>query len=404
MKKIFLLLLISVSIDAYSQNTMTLIDENQIPTLVERILDKRDSVRNGGYKVRKIRSHVNLEFASSANAYFTDGKFDEASFKMNRVRLEIYGRLNQHLSYHFRQSFNKYSNPYSVDNMSSSIEYANIKWTASDWFDLVAGKQFLAVGGYEGYVNGLIVREFSEFNNNFEIYQTGLKGVIRLTPDQHLALQVTNNRNSTDDKIYLYGLPDGVESSRIPLIGTVNWNGWFADRSVHLMYSASAGQLAKGKNVYHFMCGNIYKKGPLLAYLDVLYSRSALDSQQRITALQGQGRGLLPSTAQNTQYLTFIADVDYRFHPKWNAYLKGAYETASVYQSNGIFAKGRYITSWNAQACMEWFPFTEDKGFKVFAHYVYHGHVLSEHAKALGAARPHTQRFSIGIQYIIPVL
>ena len=404
MKKIFLLLLISVSIDAYSQNTMTLIDENQIPTLVERILDKRDSVRNGGYKVRKIRSHVNLEFASSANAYFTDGKFDEASFKMNRVRLEIYGRLNQHLSYHFRQSFNKYSNPYSVDNMSSSIEYANIKWTASDWFDLVAGKQFLAVGGYEGYVNGLIVREFSEFNNNFEIYQTGLKGVIRLTPDQHLALQVTNNRNSTDDKIYLYGLPDGVESSRIPLIGTVNWNGWFADRSVHLMYSASAGQLAKGKNVYHFMCGNIYKKGPLLAYLDVLYSRSALDSQQRITALQGQGRGILPVTAQNTQYLTFIADVDYRFHPKWNAYLKGAYETSGVYRTNGIFAKGRYVTSWNAQACMEWFPFTEDSGFKVFAHYVYHGHVLSEHAIALGAARPHTQRFSIGIQYIIPVL
>ena len=398
MNRILLLLSILIPSIAYSQNHKTLIAEDQLPTVVERIMDRRDSIKNDGYKIRKIRSHINLEFAGSANAYFTAGKFDEASFKMNRVRLEIYGKLNSHISYHFRQSFNKYSNPYSVDNMSSSIEYANIKWTASDRFDLVAGKQYLAVGGYEGYVNGLKVREFSEFNNYFEIYQTGLKGVVKFTAQQHLILQVTNNRNSADESMYLYGLPEGVEPSKVPLLATVNWMGWFADGAVNLMYSASAGQLAKGKNVYHFMCGNVYEKDPFLAYFDVLYSRSALDSQQRITSLQGQ------YTAQNTQYLTFIANLDYRFLPKWNAYIKGAYETAGVYETNGIFAKGRYITSWNAQACLEWFPFTEDQGFKVFAHYVYKGHELSDKAKALGAVKPHTQRISIGIQYVIPVL
>ena len=402
MKRCLLLFALLLSAVSYAQIPKTLIGEDELPTLVKRIMDKQDSAKYDGYKIRKIRSHINLEFAGSANAYFTDGKFDETSFKMNRVRLEIYGRLNNHLSFHFRQSFNKYSNPYSVVNMSSSIEYANIKWHQSEKFDLVAGKQYLAVGGYEGYVNGLLVREFSEFNNHFEIYQAGLKGVFRLTPDQHITLQVTNNRNSVDENIYMFGLPEGVKPSKVPLLGTVNWNGWFADKAVHLMYSASAGQLAKGKNVYHFMCGNIYKKGPVLAYLDVLYSRSALDSQQRITSLQGASEGTV--TAQTTQYLTFIANVDYQFHPKWNAYLKGVYETAGVYRTNGIFAKGRYITSWNAQACMEWFPFTEDKGFKVFAHYVYKGHTLSENAKALGAVKPHTQRISIGIQYIIPVL
>ena len=166
----------------FAQNRMTLINEEELPSVVERLMDKRDSVKNDGYQIRKIRSHFNLEFAGSANAYFTEGRFDEASFKMNRVRLELYGRLNHHLSYHFRQSFNKYSNPYSLDNMSSSIEYANIKWHQSDMFDLVAGKQYLAVGGYEGYVNGLKVREFTEFNNHFEIYQTGLKGVVMFMP------------------------------------------------------------------------------------------------------------------------------------------------------------------------------------------------------------------------------
>jgi len=402
MKRLSCLLLIFFSALSYAQNPQTLVSEDDFPTLIERIMDRRDSLKNDGYKIRKIRSHINLEFAGSANAYFTDGKFDEMSFKMNRVRLEIYGRLNAHLSYHFRQSFNKYSNPYSLDNMSSSIEYANIKWHQSDIFDLVAGKQYLAVGGYEGYVNGLNVREFSEFNNHFEIYQAGLKGVVRVTPDHYLTLQVTNNRNSTDDNVYIYGLPEGVEPTKVPLLATLNWNGWFADKTLHLMYSASVGQLAKGKNVYHFMCGNIYKNGPVLAYLDVLYSRSALDCQQRITSLQCHSGSAV--TAQNTQYLTFIANVDYQFHPKWNGYLKGVYETAGVYQTNGFFAKGRYVTSWNAQACLEWFPFSEDKGFKVFAHYVYKGHELSDKAIALGAVKPHTQRISVGIQYIIPVL
>ena len=44
------------------------------------------------------------------------------------------------------------------------------------------------------------------------------------------------------------------------------------------------------------------------------------------------------------------------------------------------------------------------KGFKVFAHYVYKGFELTDAAKAIGAYKPHTQRISLGIQYIIPVL
>lgn len=390
MKRLFVLIAITLPLTVFAQSKV--------------LIPYNDSTQVLLKDFRKISSHINLEFASSLNAYFTGNHFDECSFKMNRVRLEIYGKLHSRLSYHFRQSYNKYSNPYSVDDISSSIEYANLKWHVNDKLDLVVGKQFLAVAGYEGYVNGLMVREFSDFNNYFEVYQTGLMGTVNFSPTQSITLQLANNRNSSDSDMYLYGLPDGVESSKVPLLGTVNWNGFFADGSVHLMYSASFGQLAKGKNVYYLMCGNVYQKGPVLAYLDVLYSRSALDSQQRVTTLQGQMRGTLPVTAQNVEYLTLIANVDYRIAPKWNVYLKGAYETSDVYETNTIFSKGRYITSWNMQGCVEWFPFTEDRGFKVFAHYVYKGYDLTEAAVNLGADMPHTQRVSLGIQYIIPVL
>ena len=390
MKRLLIILSLFISVALNAQNA----------TLTSQM----DSVHVLLSNFRNIKSHVNLEFAGSGNAYLTEGELDEMSFKMNRVRLEVYGNLNRQISYHFRQSFNKYSNPYSVDNISSSIEYAYIQWHPGDKFDLLAGKQYLALAGYEGYVNALLVREFSDFNNNVEVFQTGVMGIYKMTPTQHLMLQIANNRNSSDSEMYMYGIPGGVRSTAFPLLATLNWNGWFADGAVHLMYSASAGQLAKDKNIYYLMCGNIYEKGPILAYLDVLYSRSALDQQQRITALQGQMRGALPVTAQNTEYFTVIANFDYRFHPKWNAYIKGAYETADVYKDNGRFAKGRYMTTWNAQACVEWFPFAEDKGFKVFAHYLYKGASLSDKAIALGADLPHTQRISLGIQYVISVL
>lgn len=385
---------------AAAQNETLISDKDSIPSIVERIIAERE----GGYKIRKIKSNINLEFYTSANAYFTENEFDDLSFKLNRVRLEIEGRLNDHLSYHFRQSFNKYSNPHSVDNLSSSIEYANITWHASDRFNLVAGKQFVALGGYEAYVNALRVREFCEFNNNVAVYQAGIMGVVQFNPAQQLILQVVNNRSGSDSDLYIYGRPDGIEAAKIPLLATVNWNGFFLDDALHFRYSASMGQLAKGKNIYYLTCGNIYEKYPFVAYLDVMYSREGIDSQQRITTLQGQGRGMLPVTAQNTQYLSFIANLDYQFHPKWNAYIKGAYETAGIYEANGIFAKGRYMTSWNAQACLEWFPFTEDKGFKVFAHYLYKGHQLTENAEVMMASMPHTQRISLGLVYVIPVL
>ena len=384
---------------AGAQNRTLISDNDSIPSILERIVMSQNASQEKLQNIRHIKSHINLEFASTANAYFTAGQLDEMSFKMNRVRLEIYGRLTDKLSYHFRQSFNRYSNPYSVENMSSSIEYANLKWSMGDKFDLVAGKQFLATAGYEGYVNGLKVREFSEFNNNFEIFQTGLKGSVYLTPDQHLYFQLVNHRSGTDNDTYLFGLPAGVEPTKFPLLATANWTGWFADKAITLMYSASAGQLAKGKNIYYLMCGNIYEKGPVLAYLDVLYQRSGLDNQHRITTLSN-----MPVTAQNAQYLTVIANFDYRFHPKWNGYVKGAYETAGVYEDNGIFTAGRYMTAWNAQGCIEWFPFEEEAGFKVFAHYVYKGFDLTDRALAIGGSKPHTQRISLGIQYIIPVL
>lgn len=361
-------------------------------TLLERITKDGKSIESAS---------MNLQFYTSGAAYLTEGKLDEAAFKLNRVRLEILGTFSDRFSYHFRQSFNKYSNPYSLDNLSSSVEYAYVKWDMSKRFALTAGKQVIALGGYEYYVNAIKVREFSDFNNNINCYQAGVTGTIAFSPDQELNLQVLNNRSGSDEDVYSFGLPKEVEKTKIPVITTVNWNGLFFNRILELRYAASWGQLAKKKNLYYLTAGNIVKTGPVTAYVDVMYSREGLDSKGILSNLTNE-KLHTPVTAQNASYFTVIADFDYRIHPNWNVYVKGAYETSSIYESNGIFEKGLYRRTWNAQACLEYFPMKNSE-LLIFLHFLYKGNHLTRQSREIGAVCPDTQRISLGLVYSIPV-
>ena len=381
-----------------AQNESFIQERDSTATLRERIAKKT------GASVPELKSHINLEFYSSLSAQIEGGKFDELSFKVNRVRLEIFGRLNKSISYHFRQSFNKYSNPFSLDNLASSIEYANITYHhPKNRFQLVAGKQFVCLGGYEYYVNALRVREFSDFNSTVGCYQTGLMGSFQLSPSQELNLQLVNNRSGSDSDLFAYGLPSDMTKSKFPLLATLNWNGSFCDNSLQLRYALSAGNLAKGANIFYVTAGNIWERGPVLAYFDVMYSREGLDSQNRLSVLQGDKEGA--QNLRNVHYLTLIGNVDYSFHPKWNVYLKGSWELAGLYKPSGEMPAGRYMTNWNAQACVEWFPLTEDRGFKLFLHYLYKGNILHSRANDVFAAHlPDSQRISVGIVYTLPVI
>ena len=99
-------------------------------------------------------------------------------------------------------------------------------------------------------------------------------------------------------------------------------------------------------------------------------------------------------------YDMFHYPVDSRFNE--DLYLKGAYERAGIYKTNGHFEKGLYRTTWNAQACVEYFPMRNSE-LLLFAHFLYKGHHLARRAQALGGMSPDTQRVSIGLVYSIPV-
>lgn len=361
-------------------------------TLLERVTKEGKSIAS---------SSMNLQFYTSAAAYLTDGKLDEAAFKINAVRLEILGSFGKDFSYHFRQSFNKYSNPHVLDKLSSSVECALVNWKMNRRFKLTVGKQALQLGGYEYWVNSIKVREFSDFNNNIACYQAGVNGAVSLSPTQQLNFQVVNNRGGDEDETFLYGRPEEVGKVRVPMLSTANWDGYFFDRGLNLRYSVSWGQLADKRNILYLTAGNVWEKGPVLAYVDFMYSREGLDSKGLVSELSAS-RPEGGVTAQHVSYFAAIANFDYRVHRHWNLYVKGAYETGSVYKANGFYEKGLYRRTWNVQACAEYFPM-ENSELLIFLHLLYKNHGLTQRAKALGADDYSSQRISLGLVYTIPV-
>ena len=137
-----------------------LIEPEEGRTLLERFT-------KGGKSISS--SSMNLQFYTSAAANLDFGK---------------------NFAYHFRQSFNKYSNPRAVDNLSSSVECAYVDWQMNPRFTLTVGKQAIQLSGYEYWVNSIRVREFSDFNNYIDCYQAGINGAVIFSPTQRLNLQV----------------------------------------------------------------------------------------------------------------------------------------------------------------------------------------------------------------------
>ena len=85
MKKLLISVMLLLPLFAGAQNRTLISDNDSIPSILERIVQNQNASDEKLKNIRHIKSHINLEFASSANAYFKAVEFEELSFNMNRV-------------------------------------------------------------------------------------------------------------------------------------------------------------------------------------------------------------------------------------------------------------------------------------------------------------------------------
>ena len=105
---------VMMGMNSYSQSAAS------EPSLIERVfqLEKKNDLLN-----------VSLNMHGSYDAPFgyESSGMGESSFKMQQLRLNVQGKVNDRISYRWRQRLNRPNNGAgSIDNVSSAIDYAAI--------------------------------------------------------------------------------------------------------------------------------------------------------------------------------------------------------------------------------------------------------------------------------------
>lgn len=358
-----------------------------------------EEITNVKKKTDKFNLYLNMQGSFDMN--FRDG-FEDGTFKMRQLRIEAKGQLNNWLSYRYRQRLNR-SNDGStmVDNIPTSIDYAGIGVKLTDKFSIFAGKQCAAYGGIEFDLNPIEIYEYSDMIDNMSNFMTGLNMIYDVTPTQQFQLQVLNSLNSSTEKTY--GVSPDIKKAKMPLVYTLNWNGNFSD-IYKTRWSASAMNEARKNWLFYYAVGNEVNIDKFNMFVDFMYSNEGIDRQGIISSLLPQDLLEVDGEHHNTfdtRYLSLVAKFNYRFLPKWNAFVKGMYETASVSKASEGIEKGKYRTSYGYLAGIEFYPMETNLHF--FLTYVGRSFNFTDRAKAFGSSNYNTDRISLGFIYQLPV-
>lgn len=348
--------------------------------------------------------HLYLNMQGSFNAYFNYDDLNygvnglsQTSFKMNQFRIEAKGNVTPWLSYRWRQRLNRSSNSSgSIDNMPTSIDIAGIGVRLNDQFSFFAGKQCAAYGGIEFDLNPIEIYEYSDMIENMSNFMTGLNIAYQLNENHQFQFQILDSRNNSFQDTYGDLAGAGIAEGRAPLVYTLNWNGNFFENAFKTRWSASVMSQAEKKQMYYYALGNELTLGKFNMFADFMYSDEDLDRKGIISNIIDSEHA-----AFNAKYMSLVAKFNYRFQPKWNVFVKGMYETASVFKATEDVEKGKYRTSYGYLAGVEFYPMETNLHF--FCTFVGRSYNFTDHGKAYGFDNYNTQRVEIGFIYQLPM-
>lgn len=363
------------------------------PSLVERVA-----------KIEKQNDWFNLymNMNGSFNADFNQGGVNglsQGAFRINQLRIEAKGKVNDWLSYRWRQRLNRDNDGSNdIDNAPTSIDIAGIGVKLSDKWSLFAGKQCAAYGGFEFDLNPIEIYQYSEIINNMSNFMTGLTVTYDFNPNQQLQFQVLNSLNEGTEATY----GKNLEHSRMPLVYTLNWNANMFGGFWQTRWSVSLMDEAKDKYMYYIALGNQFNFSKRCnMYIDLMSSTEELDRKGIMTNMLG-GRDMFDDhNAFNAMYNSVVAKVNYRFKPKWNFFVKGMLESAAMFKSEDGVEKGNYRTSLGYVTGVEFYPM--DTNLHFYLTFVGQSNFFTERAKMYGNDDYNTQRVSVGFIYQLPV-
>ena len=187
------------------------------------------------------------------------------------------GKIGSKFSYHLRQRINA-PNIGFANTFFQGTDWAYLNWHFTDNLYLSAGKQVVAIGGWEYDTNPIDIYYGTEFWNNVCCYEVGASLNFKDNAGKNLVmLQVCNSPfiNQAMQGIYAYNLM------------------WYGDFGVFkTAYSVNMIEYEQGQFINYISLGNKLQFNGVEMYLDVLNRASFKQEQffgQDITAIFGIG-------------------------------------------------------------------------------------------------------------------
>ena len=185
---------------------------------------------------------------------YLDGDAVKANsgFRGKYLNLMLFGTINEHWSYSYRQRLNK---AHADQSFFDATDWIHITYRLNKNWAFNGGKQVVGIGGYE-YDRAPIDLYFcSEYWNNIPCYQFGVSTTYTTNSgkDSFMAQFCESPFNFKNEDLYAYNLM---------WYGT---HGWY-----NSMWSVNAQEYAPGKFIYYLALGNEFRFGDATLLLDFM--------------------------------------------------------------------------------------------------------------------------------------
>lgn len=352
-------------------------------------------------KVSKKTDKFNLFLNMNGSGDYIDDGIDNtpaSRFYMRQLRLEAKGHITDRIFYRWRQRLNRGNiGNGNIDNLPTSIDIAGIGLQLNDKWSIFAGKQCTVYGGIEFDVNPIEVYEYSDMIEYMSNFLTGINLSYQINDHHQLQFQVLDARNGSLEETY----GPNIKETDLPMLFTLNWNGNMGD-VFKTRWSASIMNQSDDEKMYYFALGNQFLFGKFNSFLDFMYSKEGLDRKGIITNIVGK-KDYNSHVAMDAEYLSIIMKLGYRINSRWNGFIKGMYETASISDNDNAknIETGKYRTSYGYYAGIEYYPM-EDNNLHFFLTYVGRSYDYTNKAMMANMMKD-TNRVSIGFIWQLPM-
>lgn len=216
-----------------------------------RLQDNSEPVTN---EILRLDVEARVDFQWNARDGHTDDS--DTGFQGKYLVMRVDGMIVPGLTYSWRQRFNKM---HSDASFFDATDWVYLNYEIDRW-GFQAGKEVVAIGGFEYDRAPIDLYSCSVFWNNIPCYALGVSAGYGITSSDRLSFQVTQSPFFTKENRNMYGY-------------NLMWNGHHGFYDA--LWSLNLNEYAKGKYISYIALGNKFTYDKVSLELDLMNRASS---------------------------------------------------------------------------------------------------------------------------------